>query len=358
MPGVGELGGRSTESGSGGEFVLTGVGVGPLFVRARAPGYVAGQASGVAPPADDVEISLLPAGVIEGRVRAGDGFVSQLTAALTRRGPDPAGAALDAGFWTQTRSFLGPDGVFRFDDVPPGRYDLTVASPGFAPSEVVGIVLGAGERRAVAVSLGAGASLAGVVRDATTGAAVVGAMARLDTGSVNQLAHSDSQGRFRIDDIAPGRRSLTVRHPAYVSRIETGLALVAATHAEVALTLEPVPFGSDETIEFAGIGAVLAMDGELLRVRGVLPRGPAALAGLVDDDAVVAIDGEPTGGRSFGDNIEAVRGVAGTVVRLEVLRGDEQRTFDVVRATVRFRPEEPEQPGGGDASAGGDDEPE
>src|SRR5690606_5060266 len=151
---------------------------------------------------------------------------------------------------------------------------------------------------------------AGAVRDARSGAAVAGAAVRLSTGSASPTTYTDPGGEFEIADIAPGPRRLEVRHPAYAGPGAPGTEPAAGGHAQVVVALEPVPLGSDRTIEIAGIGAILQMDGERLMVQGLVPHGPAEVAGVREGDEVFSIDSEASRGRGFGDSIEAIRGVA------------------------------------------------
>ncbi|WP_428264480.1 carboxypeptidase regulatory-like domain-containing protein [Haliangium sp.] len=340
------LAAAQVETDGDGGFTLTGLGPGPLVVRADAPGYAPGRLSGIEAPATGVELVLGAGAILTGTVRGDGRVLGHMRVTLTRRAGlagtgSGAGPGAGDGFYTAARQFLSGDGRYRFDDLPSGRYEVTASAPGFAPAEQVGVELAPGQEHMLDFDLSAGARVSGLVREAGGGGPIHGATVRLATGSDEPVRYSDRDGRFEIDDVAPGRRSLSVRHPAYVGRIETGLTLAPGGHETVTLELAPVAFGSDETIEFAGIGAVLAMEEQRLVVRGLVPHGPAEVAGLAVDDEVRAIDGAVARGRGFGDNIEAIRGVAGTVVRLEIVRGDQTLTRDVVRGTVRFVADRP-----------------
>jgi hypothetical protein len=220
----------------------------------------------------------------------------------------------------------------------PGRYSVTASAPGLAPVEQSNVTIAPGKEVRVDLALAPGASLAGTVRDARSRAPLAGAAVRLATGSDTDMTYTDEAGQFTISDIAPGRRSLEVRHPGYAGRIESGIELAVGAPRHVEVALEPVGMGGDRALEIAGIGAVLAMQDERLMVVELVPHGPAAVSGIEPGEEVFSINGESTRGRSFGDNVEWIRGVAGTVVRLGLRLGERERYLDVVRGNVRFTP--------------------
>lgn len=67
-----------------------------------------------------------------------------------------------------------------------------------------------------------------------------------------------------------------------------------------------------------------------LKVIGAIDGGPAHKAGLRTGDVIVAIDGRPAGSLRDPDPSRALRGVAGTSVRLSLLRPGEALPRDVV----------------------------
>ncbi|WP_051282814.1 S41 family peptidase [Silanimonas lenta] len=73
-----------------------------------------------------------------------------------------------------------------------------------------------------------------------------------------------------------------------------------------------------------------------LRVVGAIEGGPAQQAGLRTGDVIVAIDGRPVGSRRDEAPAQALRGTAGTSVRLSVLRpGEAQpRDYTLVRRRI------------------------
>jgi carboxyl-terminal processing protease len=68
-----------------------------------------------------------------------------------------------------------------------------------------------------------------------------------------------------------------------------------------------------------------------VRVVDVPPGGPAARAGLLPDDVIVAIEGAPVAGLSAAEVHARLRGEVGSEVHLTVLRGDAEIALTVPR---------------------------
>jgi S1-C subfamily serine protease len=161
------------------------------------------------------------------------------------------------------------------------------------------------------------------------------------TGHAGDVIVTDGDGRFELADVAPGRRSLVVEHPAFVTRQESGLELVAGERRHVDVTLTPLSAGETakpgaRPVEFAGIGAALSIRPEGVVISDLVAGGPAERAGLARGDLVLTIQGSSVTGRTLGDITEDIRGVAGTTVRLEISRGGRSSVLEVVRGNVRF----------------------
>jgi carboxyl-terminal processing protease len=92
---------------------------------------------------------------------------------------------------------------------------------------------------------------------------------------------------------------------------------------------------------YVGIGVRIDPTEEgLPRIVGVFKDSPAEAAGLAIDDVIVAVDGEPTTGKTIDEVAALVRGEAGTTVSVTV-RADgtgPERTLDIVRADVPIQP--------------------
>lgn len=89
----------------------------------------------------------------------------------------------------------------------------------------------------------------------------------------------------------------------------------------------------EPTVTGIGIRPVLQKGGFV--IGQVFPGGPADLAGLRNGDLVVKVDGTPTARWSMEKVVGEMRGISGTQVTLEVVRGfDPPRTFVVTRREV------------------------
>ncbi|ACY15813.1 carboxypeptidase-like regulatory domain-containing protein [Haliangium ochraceum] len=332
-------------SDSNGRFRFRALPRGPLSFAAAATGFASGQVSEVALPAEHIEIPLARSGAVRGVVR-GDGgplghfYVHALRRATLARGPgvQPAPAGEDA-FWERGVRIVSPDGGYRITGLPPGTYTVRASAPGLAPAEETGIIVGPGNEASVDFALAGGGAIVGSVRNEATDAPISGAAVTVSTGSGGQMSYTDARGSFRIRDIAPGRRSLEVVRPGFIGRVRSGITVGVGEPARVDLALTPAALdGGDGPFEIAGIGAVLAIEGERLMVRELMPHAPAEVAGVEPGEEVFLIDTLRTRGISFETAIEAIRGVAGTSVRLGLRRGERERFLEIVRAAVRVKP--------------------
>lgn len=83
-----------------------------------------------------------------------------------------------------------------------------------------------------------------------------------------------------------------------------------------------------------GIGARIGRrDGHLTAVR-VFPKSPAEKGGLIDGDAIIAIEGDPTRPLSVGDAVERIRGEVGSEVALTVNREEETVELTITRGEI------------------------
>jgi len=94
----------------------------------------------------------------------------------------------------------------------------------------------------------------------------------------------------------------------------------------------------DSTGEFSGIGANVQLNPDrALRIMSTFPDSPAEKAGLKANDLIIAVNGESIVGEDLYAQIAKVRGPAGSVAKLTVVRG-EDKPFDVsvIRATIKI----------------------
>jgi carboxyl-terminal processing protease len=88
--------------------------------------------------------------------------------------------------------------------------------------------------------------------------------------------------------------------------------------------------------EFEGIGAMVELSGDYLRIVSPFPGSPAEQAGIRSGDLVIRVDDVDLAGQSEAEMISRVRGPAGTTVHLSVQRETEPELleFDIVRAKI------------------------
>lgn len=84
----------------------------------------------------------------------------------------------------------------------------------------------------------------------------------------------------------------------------------------------------------SGIGVAIATRNNLPTIVEILPDNPAARAGIQTDDAITAIDGTSVSGWSVDKVAAAVRGNAGTTVKLTVSRNGTEQDYTLTRATI------------------------
>jgi carboxyl-terminal processing protease len=83
-----------------------------------------------------------------------------------------------------------------------------------------------------------------------------------------------------------------------------------------------------------GIGAEIATRNDQPTIVRILEGNPAQKAGLLAGDVIVSVNDQSASGWASDKAARAIRGEAGTTVKLEVLRNKESKTFTVTRAIV------------------------
>lgn len=93
-----------------------------------------------------------------------------------------------------------------------------------------------------------------------------------------------------------------------------------------------VVFGSDKTK-----GPLMATDVDGFPTPGIISGGPAAQAGVLDGDAVVAIDGKSMKNATMEDFYKAARGQSGSSITLTIKRGGKQFDLPFSRGIVKTK---------------------
>ena len=86
--------------------------------------------------------------------------------------------------------------------------------------------------------------------------------------------------------------------------------------------------------EYVGVGIVIQLVEQGVKVVSVTLGGSAEAAGMLVDDIITHIDGEPTTELGVEGSKELVRGKVGTQVHFTILRGGETLELDVLRQRI------------------------
>ncbi|HSB37109.1 MAG TPA: carboxypeptidase regulatory-like domain-containing protein, partial [Thermoanaerobaculia bacterium] len=217
------LGGQGAQTAADGTFRLRGLEPERnLSLEATKTGYAAARKPGVSLKAGDAikDVALVVRHGLEARGKVVDAQGQPVAGAEIRAIHREEGAM--GGARVQMRlmgvaqdkpdAVTGGDGAYALKGLEEGQYALTVARVGFARKSVPSVdVKGTGENVWLPVTLTAGASIAGVVRD-STGAPVPGAQVfGIDVGGSGgrpQNATSDADGSFRLDGFVAERAIL------------------------------------------------------------------------------------------------------------------------------------------------------
>jgi hypothetical protein len=291
-----------------------------LRVSARNGGR-SGVLQGVRYDEREVVVKLRPAASVRGRVvRASGsapvkGFTVSVSVQTQGRGFFPGGAG--------PREF--PGDRFELRDVPAEPVKLVVRTVDGAAGEVL-TSPGAGEATEVEISVRATAGVRGRLVDATTKAPVSHAMVFIEgerSPSLDEGTKDD--GRFFLEGVSPGERKLTIMPRPPRRRERRTVALVEGQVLEL----------GDVTLSSPGmtpgtIGAMVIQEGPQLTFNMVVPESPAAKAGLLVGDALLAVDGVPV--TSPYEAFVKLRGAPGSTVVLTVRRAGSERSVSITRA--------------------------
>jgi hypothetical protein len=228
------------------------------------------------------------------------------------------------------RSFEDPRGAFRWEKLAPGTYVLTASASGKPPTRSEPIDVVAGAVATVRIVLPEGGSVTGHVYDESR-VPLEGVELRFDAVSAvlesGAVAKSDRAGAYRLDGAPAGLLTLRAQKDGFRVHLLSGL-LVAA-HGTLVQDVVLTAVDGGRGLELGGIGANLVRTDKGISLASVSPGDPAERAGLHAGDLVVRIDGEETDLMSLADALQRIRGEAGTVVGLSVMRLTGE-TLDVV----------------------------
>src|ERR1700674_465486 len=89
--------------------------------------------------------------------------------------------------------------------------------------------------------------------------------------------------------------------------------------------------------EFGGVGIKVAVENGMIKVLAPIEGTPAARAGIVADDIIPHLDGEPLEGLTLAEVADKMRGPVNTTVRLSIMRRDQGKPLQlaIVRDTIK-----------------------
>lgn len=118
-----------------------------------------------------------------------------------------------------------------------------------------------------------------------------------------------------------------------------GMVLSLDPFSEFMTPNEFQEFQNQEEDAFGGIGVQVHLVDGVLTVSSTMKGTPAAAAGILAGDRILAIDGEPQQNRALDAIVSKLRGEPGTSVKLAIQREGETKTFDVVLERARIENE-------------------
>jgi hypothetical protein len=302
-------------------------------------GLKQGRVEGIESGAADVVIQLTAGASIRGRVVTNDAapvpaatvFVARPQGKLRRIPVDSV-------------SIFDPKGEFEVTGLEPGQYVLTATAYGHARSQEVPVTLVGGSAENVLIELDDGARLSGKIIDADSREPLKWARVSLEGAggpgaSVLPAVTStvtDQDGAFELRGIPPGKRGVGAYAIKHHGRLISGLEFVAGQDlGPMTIELRAVEEGEVARTELFGIGVALSPQDDALVVTMVMDGGGAHKAGIVESDAIVAVDGAAVTALGFEGSIQAIRGPDGSTVAIGLRReGGKDQTLTVRRGPI------------------------
>ncbi|MGB1013344.1 MAG: carboxypeptidase regulatory-like domain-containing protein, partial [Nannocystaceae bacterium] len=320
-----------------GSFELVDLTEGVYTVRAYRKGGGEGFSEGVETDSS-CTVAIRATGTLMGRVTlAGGPAPEEFTVTLRDR---------KAGL-NRHESFFRTGGVFRFEELPAGTFELSAAAgKGSARGEAT---LAEGEEKSgVELDMQATVKVHGKLVDEDSGEPVVGLKVSIrplgDGGwggatTAGRKEVSDAQGAFEIESAPSGKVSVSIRPENFLATNDYGYSTIPRTipssdavHELAPIRLIKKRVGEDEARGDAGFRLRERKPDEdwssrELKVAFVRPGGPAALAGMKVGDIIVKVDGKDVTGDNVYRYYSLVRAPVGTALALESESGE---TYKIV----------------------------
>ena len=218
-----------------------------------------------------------------------------------------------------------------------GEYDVTLNAPGFEPQRRVAKSLSEA-LTTLDFSLERAATLTGHVVDEKGNPLKnvrISTRAKIrDKGFAK--SRSDAEGNFKIATQAKLRHTLMFSSRGYAAKNIPGIELDADEERDLGeIVLRKLKEGEPSTTQYTGIGAVLKVDEQGVRIQKTLPGGSASDV-LGQDDRIVQVDGEWIQGLSLMEVVEKIVGESDTEVELlvESIKTGERRSEVLARKEI------------------------
>jgi hypothetical protein len=230
-----------------GLYSLTGVARGTYSLQVSASGYTTQTIAGIAVAGVNVtrNVALVPVGAgvtISGTVTdttTGAAIVDAVVRLVTGAGGAGGGTVVES-----TTTIAA--GAYTLTGVAAGTYHLTLSATGYVAKTVLDVVVAAANvtRNVQLVEVGPGVTVSGTVTNATTSAAIVGAVVRLRTGATTAVVESTTTiagGAYTLTAVQPGNYNLNVSANTYTPYTSAAFTVAAANITRnVTLTVAPV----------------------------------------------------------------------------------------------------------------------
>ena len=234
-------GGEEARTNSKGEYSYSNVGIGQYTISAEVSGFKESSEEEVVIEGGDskaIDFDLDPGGSISGTVLDAVGTVlAGAKVRLLKLENQPEGFRRAQKYFggSYKSTVTEDDGTFSIDGLPEGAYSVIAEKGGYRQEELEGVSPGDDGVRIVLVL---SAALLGRVTDQATGAPLTsfrltlqheGSSSRFPWGGSREI--NDPDGRFKREDLEPGRYEVKLRAAGYVS-FSTELDIVQGERLE------------------------------------------------------------------------------------------------------------------------------
>jgi hypothetical protein len=327
----GQTEGTATTGGDG-AFELGGLPAGPVQVSATLPGYGAETVRASAGGAP-VLLRLSSGGTLSGHVQdeAGARVTSYTAVLYGSNADDPYAAAVQRRTHQPIARLrvTDPAGSFKFDDLPPGSYEVLVTTYQRSGGQASDIRLGRGVPARVVVVTRPNLALRGKVVDGKTHSPLPGVRVRATFPTLELATATDASGEFVFADAVVGQRvdlRLDTQGGEYVTETFT---VTVASGKEAGHHVGELPMLKADLGERARVGmfgwTLEAQPATGTLVLAVQPGGLASQHEVKPGFAFQVVDGVPVNGMGVGAVNYLLRGRPDTEAEVVLARADGAR---------------------------------